>query len=52
MKKTRILLFAIIITFAFTSCFLFPQDVDPTDTQEFLDGFEENGGVEFEGEDT
>ena len=52
MKKTRILLFAIIITFAFTSCFLFPQDVDPTDTQEFLDGFEENGGVEFEGENT
>ncbi len=48
MKKTRILLFAIIITFAFTSCFLFPQDVDPTDTQEFLDGFEATGEIEYE----
>ncbi len=52
MKKTRILLFAIIVIFALTSCFLFPQDIDPNDTQEFLDGFEENGGIEFEGENT
>ena len=57
MKRTQIILMAVLLIFVFSisSCFLLPQDVTQTEIEDFLDTFEDdvNAGVnDIEGENT